>query len=255
MTKRGILRAGSWALTVVILFVGVAGVFALYMRHKFNPDPPSNDFSKPASALETQQQDIEQFARLLAMDRSFSPAARAEANRRIAELQSEHTPIDRERFHVALLRITALADNGHTNLYYGRVDMETFIPVRVMLFADGLYVLRAKSAYSDLLGARVETIEGRPTRDVIESLEQLHGGTEGWRRNYAAIYVQSPEILYGNAIGSLPDKTHWTFRLPNGNEVTRTLSGEISDENEPHGQMARWLSPQKMKRSPRTGVR
>jgi hypothetical protein len=97
------------------------------------------------------------------------------------------------------------------------------------------------------LGARVETIEGRPTRDVIESLEQLHGGTEGWRRNYAAIYVQSPEILYGNAIGSLPDKTHWTFRLPNGNEVTRTLSGEISDENEPHGQMARWLSPQKMK--------
>jgi hypothetical protein len=96
------------------LFLVVAGVFALCMRHKFNPDPPSNDFSKPASALETQQQDIEQFARLLAMDRSFSPAARAEANRRIAELQSEHAPLDRERFHVALLRITALADNGHT---------------------------------------------------------------------------------------------------------------------------------------------
>jgi hypothetical protein len=141
------------------------------------------------------------------MDRSFSPAARAEANRQIAELKSEHAPLDRERFHDALLRITALADNGHTNLHYGKGGPQNFIPLRVVLFADGLYVLRAKSAYADLLGARVESIEGRPTRDVIAALEQLHGGTEGWRRTYAAIYIQSPEILCGDAIGSRPDET------------------------------------------------
>ena len=247
MTKRGIRRAGLWTLAVIILFVGVAGVFALCMLHKFSPNPPSNNFPKPANVLEAQQQDVEQFSRLLAMDRSFSPSARAEANRRIAELKSEHAPLERERFHVALLRITALADNGHTNLDYGKDGSQNFIPLRVMLFADGLYVLRAKSAYADLLGARVESIEGRPTGDVIAALEQLHGGTEGWRRIHAAIYVQSTEILYGDAIGSRPDQTHWTFRLPNGTEVTRTLPGEFSAENEPHAPMTRWLSPQKMK--------
>jgi hypothetical protein len=250
MTKRGILRVGLWALAVVVLFVGAAGGFALCFLHKFSPDPPSNDFPEPANALEAQQQDIEQFSRLLAMDRSFSPAARAEANRQIAELKSEYAPLDRERFHVALLRTTALADNGHTNLYYGKGGPQNFTPLRVVLFVDGLYVLRAKSAYADLLGARVESIEGRPTRDVIAALEQLHGGTEGWRRTYAAIYVQSPEILYGDAIGSRPDQTNWTFRLPNGSEVTRTLPGEISGENEPHAEMTRWLSPQKMKGEP-----
>jgi hypothetical protein len=250
MRKRGILRAGVWALAVIILFVAAAGGFVLCMFHKFNPDPPSSDFPKPANALEAQQQDIEQFSRLLAVDRSFSPAARAEANRQIAELKSEHAPLDRERFHVVLLRITALADNGHTNLHYGKGGSQHFIPLRVVLFADGLYVLRAKSAYADLLGARVESIEGRPTRDVIAALEQLHGGAEGWRSTYAAIYVQSPEILYGDAIGSRPDQTHWTFRLPDGSEVTRTLPGEISGENEPHAQMTRWLSPQKVKDEP-----
>jgi hypothetical protein len=250
MTKRAILRAGLWALAVVVLFIGVVGGFALCMLHKFSPDPPSNNFLKPANALEAQQQDIEQFSRLLAMDRSFSPVARAEANRQIAELKSEPAPLDRERFHVALLRITALADNGHTNLYYGKGGPQNFAPLRVVLFADGLYVLRAKSAYADLLGARVESIEGRPTRDVIAALEQLHGGSEGWRRTNAAIYVQSPEILYGDVIGSRPDQTHWTFRLPNGSEVTRTLPGEISGENEPHAEMTRWLSPQKMKGEP-----
>jgi hypothetical protein len=245
MTKRGILRAGLWTLAVVVLLVGAVAGFAVYFHHKFSPDPPSNDFPKPANALEAQQQDIEQFSRLLAMDRSFSPATRAEADRQIAELKSEHAPLDRGRFHVALLRIAALADNGHTGLY--RKGGQNVTPLRAVLFADGLYVLRAKSAHADLLGARVESIEGRPTRDVIAALEQLHGGTEGWRRTNAAIYVQSPDILYGDAIGSRPDQTQWTFRLPDGSEVTHTLPGEISGENEPHAEMARWLSPQKMK--------
>src|SRR5262252_8040002 len=160
MTKREILRAGLWALAVVILFVGVAGSLALCLLHKFSPDPPSNNFPKPANALEAQQQDIEQFSRLLAMDRSFSPTARAEANRQIADMKSEQAPLDRERFDVALLRITALADNGHTNLYRKR-SPQNLIPLRVMMFTDGLYVLRAKSEYVDLLGARVESIEGR----------------------------------------------------------------------------------------------
>src|SRR5471030_2927890 len=150
MTKRGILRAGLWALAVVVLCVVAVGGIALCFLHKFSPNPPSNDFPKPANALQAQQQDIEQFSRLLAMDRSFSPVARAEANRQIAELRSEYAPLDRERFHVALLRITALTDNGHTNLYYGKGDPGNFTPLRVVLFADGLYVLRAKSAYADL---------------------------------------------------------------------------------------------------------
>jgi hypothetical protein len=247
MTKRGIFRAGLWALAVVALVLGGVGGFALCFVHKFSPAPPSANFPHPANALEAQQQDIEQFARLLAMDRSFSPAARAQANRQIAALKFAHTPLEAGRFHVALLRITALADNGHTNLYDGKGGPENYTPLRVVLFADGLYVLRAKQAYADLLGARVESIEGRPTREVIAALEQLHGGAPGWRRTEAAIYVQSPEILYGDAIGSRPDQTQWTFRLPNGSAVTRTLPGEISGEHEPHAQMLRWLSPQEMK--------
>ena len=163
MTKGRILKTVLWALAVVVLFAGIAGCFAFCLRHKFSPDPPPSNFPEPANALEAQQQDIEQFSRLLAMDRSFSPAARAEADRRIAELKSEHMLLDKERFRVALMRITALADNGHTGLYFGKGG-QNLMPLRVAQFADGLYVLRAKSAYADLLGARVESIEGKPVR-------------------------------------------------------------------------------------------
>lgn len=246
MTKGRILRTVLWALAIVVLFGGMAGSFAFCLRQKFSPNPPPSDFPKPADALEAQQQDIEQFSRLLGMDRSFSPAARTEADRRIAELKSERVLLDKERLRVALMRIAALADNGHTGVYFGKGG-QNFMPLRVTLFADGLYVLRAKSAYADLLGARVESIEGKPVREVIAVLEQLHGGAEGWRRNNAATYIQSPEILYGAGVGSRSDQTNWTFRLPDGSEVTRALPGESAGESEPLAQMSRWLSPQKMK--------
>ena len=247
ITKRGMARAGLWGVTLIVLLVGTGGSFALYFLHEFNPDPPRNDFPAPADALEAQRQDIEQFSRLLAMDRAFSPAARAAANRRTAELRAERIPLDSATFRVALMRITALADNGHTSLDDERNSGPNCVPLRLMRLGDDLYVLRAKSGYTDLLGARVDNIDGRPTLEVLATLEQLHGGAEGWRGILAALYVQSPEILYGAGIGSRPDQTLWTFRLLDGTETTRTLAGEVSGDTEPHGLMTRWLSPQRMK--------
>ena len=247
MTKRRMLRAGLWVLALVILLIGAGGVFALSLHHKFNPDPPRDDFPIPANALEARQQDIEQFSRLLAMDRSFSPTARAEAQRQIAGLKAERVPRDSGRFRVALMRIAALADNGHTSIELNQDTWPNYVPLRVMWFADGLYVLRAKSPYADLLGARVANIDGRPTLEVLAALKQLHGGADGWRRIHAALYIQSPEILYGAGLGSRPDQTTWKLRLPDGTETTRTLAGEVPGVGEPHALMTRWLSPQAMK--------
>jgi hypothetical protein len=76
VSRRWILTSGLRALAIVVLLLAAVGGFALCFHHRFSPDPPSNNFPQPASALEAQRQDIEQFSRLLAMDRSFSPARR-----------------------------------------------------------------------------------------------------------------------------------------------------------------------------------
>src|SRR5215467_7622581 len=102
MRKRRILLVGSGALAGLLL---LAVAIALCFLHRFSPNPPPSDLPPAADALAAQRQDVEQFARLLAMDRSFSPAARAEANRRIAELSSGHTPLAPGAFRVALMRI------------------------------------------------------------------------------------------------------------------------------------------------------
>jgi hypothetical protein len=251
VTKRGIVIAGLWAVALVVLLAVAAGGFALYLRHRFSPAPPPAEFPRPVDARDAQQQDLEQFSRLLAMDKSFSAAARAEAERRIAALRAARLPLDSGRFRVELMRIVALADNGHTALDGKKGALANCIAIRTTLFADGLYVLRAKAAAADLLGARVESIDGRATAEVLALLMQLHGGADGWRRVHAALYVHSPQILYGVGIDPRPDQTTWTFRLADGTETARTLPAEDC-EREPNGLMARWLSPQALQDEPQT---
>jgi len=251
VTKRGIVIAGLWAAALALL-LAVAGLsLAFYFIHRFSPAPPSVDFPQPSNALEAQRQDIEQFSRLLAMDKAFSPAAREEANRQIAALRAARVSLDGGHFRVALMRTVALADNGHTSLDGKKDALPNCVPIRSTWFADGLYVLRAKAVYADLLGARVESIDGKPAADVLAALMRLHGGATGWRRVHAVLYVQSPEILYGAGLGFRPDETTWTLHLTNGTEATRTLSGEDCDR-EPNGLMTRWLSPQKTQGEPET---
>jgi hypothetical protein len=97
------------------------------------------------------------------------------------------------------------------------------------------------------LGARVEAIESRPTDQVLSTLETLQGGSEGWRQIFAAVYATSPEILYGAGLAARPDETKWTFRMPDGVVVERTLAAEaVRDLNGwPRGMTgSRWLSPE-----------
>jgi hypothetical protein len=174
--RRYILRSFGIVGGVVLVLVLVAGGLYLIFDRKFTPAPPAADFPAPHSALEAQQQDLSQFARLVALDRFYSPQARAEAEKRIAEIAAKHTPLDPAHFRVALQGIVALADNGHTRLYSSDNNGSNILPIRVTQFSDGVYVMWAEDAERDLVGARVEQVEGRPVVDALAKLDTLQGG-------------------------------------------------------------------------------
>ena len=230
---RKFLKVGGIALGVVLLLIASAGGLVYAMMRHFYPSPPQAKYSKPNDPLEAQRQDLNYFAKLIAMDRSYSTEARAEAQRRLAELADLNTVIPRPNFRVALMEIAALADNGHTRLDSDSDADPMELPVRVAAFSDGIYVLHATKAYADLLGGKIISIDGHPIDEVMAQLEQLRGGTPQWRKTYAQVYISWQDVLVGAGIA--PDRAHstWTVTSPSGTTVTRTLKTYTPSPDEP----------------------
>jgi hypothetical protein len=236
-------RISLIAIVLILLTVTGAGGFLAGMRHHFHPAAPPQPHRPPvASKLDAQRQDIRYFRQLIALDRSFSPADRTEANRRLDALEALGTLLDRPHFRVSLMQIDALADNGHSRVEYERSAAPMELPVRVAAFSDGLYIMRATAINADLLGSRVTAIDGQAIDVVMAKLEQLRGGTPQWRRLNASQYLPLQDLLFG--IDVAPDMQHsnWTVQTPVGAIITRRLEAYVPTAAEPAVSLNRWLS-------------
>lgn len=243
--------AARIGMVVVALIIAVSavlgGLYYLFGMH-FYFDPPRADYPKPTSPLEAQRQDLDYFRKVLALDRSFAPAARRAAEARIAALEKLTAALPGQKLHVALMQIVALADNGHSKLRATDGPRKVLmVPLRVSRFAEGFFVMRAKSPYSDMLGGRVESIDGVPFDQVLAKLKTLRGGTDTFRTDNAAVFIEDQELLYGVGIARDPRQSEWTVRLPDGRLVTHMLKGytDKGDMLFVYGQ--RWRSPEPMK--------
>ena len=105
---------------------------------------------------------VEQFVR---DDKSYAPAAKAEALRHVGRLPAHLG--DPARFELETARIVALANNGHSAFFPPQWTLRfARSPVRFGLFADGLYVIAAPPEHRRMLGKAVTHINGRTWQDL-----------------------------------------------------------------------------------------
>jgi hypothetical protein len=245
--KRIALRFLEVAAALAFIVCAPVGLFFLLMTLKFNPEPPAWHYPKPASALAAQRQDIDAFRQLIALDRSYSDSARATAARATDQLAALDTPLAQEKFRVALMRIVALADNGHSRLGSDPGALPRELPVRVARFSDGLYITRAKSGLKELLGSRVTAIDGVPIEAAVKTIEALRGGTSGWRQINASVYLTVQDVLYGAGIAASPARSVWSVTTPSGANISRVLDAYEPPKDEPFEFAPRWYSPEPLK--------
>jgi hypothetical protein len=229
------------ALTCLLLLV-LAGAIVGLIKWHFYPSPPELPTAKANSELDAQRQDLAYFNKLIALDRAFSPAARAAADRRIAELQALPAPLDHAHWRVALMQITTLADNAHTSVGSDTGALPRELPVRVAIFPEGAYVMRAKDAAADLLGGRIVAIDDTPIDIVLARLKTLRGGLPQWREIYASRYITYQDLLHGLDIAPDADRSSWAVITPEGASLTRTLEAAEVSADRPDPFPKRWLS-------------
>lgn len=245
---RMVIRIVIFAVVLAVLVVAAGGGLFYAFNQHFYFAPPIADYPKPASALEAQRQDLDYFRKLMELDRSFSPVTRAQAERRIVELQELSSALPQQKLHVALMQIMTLADNGHTKMRAAVEGRKVLMaPLRIASFTEGFYVMRAKAPDRDMLGGRLESIDGVPFDQILHAFETLRGGKEAFRRDSAAAYLPDQELLYGLGIARAPDRSSWTVRLPDGRTVAHMIVAEPETDQPQYTHGRRWRSSQPMK--------
>ena len=177
--------------------------------------------------------------------RAMTPAARERALALLDEAGARAATLSKPALHVRLLEVLGLADNGHDTLTFGsdaaRPDLR--MPYRVGWFADGLVILRATGAASDLAGGRIEAIDGLTPAELYQRLAPLAGGVESQRRLSLGLVLESPQLLFVVKAARQADRLSLRVRMPDDSVVERTVQA-IAGRDVPRGFGAeRLLSP------------
>jgi tetratricopeptide repeat protein len=103
---------------------------------------------------------------------------------------------------VELARIVARVGDGHTFINLADPALGYHVlPLRLYLFADGLYVTAAARDYAALVGKRLTAIGGVPAAEALRRAEEVTSrDNESGLKAYAVLPLVIPEILAGLGI-------------------------------------------------------
>lgn len=202
----------------------------LVARFQYGPPEPGPAEVDDQSA--GQSADAAYLARFPEFDRAYSRAARAEAQRLLTRLQADAGSLSHEQFVLRVAEIAALADNGHTSIGENAFKKNTpRLPLRTYQFADGLYVVWAAPALADLLGARIDAIDGRTIGDLNAAMRRYAGGTDARRQRALTAMLESPALLQAAGLASARDALTLRGVLLTGAAFERRIAAEERDRS------------------------
>lgn len=217
--------------SAVVVALGAA-VYVIYPQ--ILKAEPTASYPRPRNTAEANLQDIDFLGRLIEVDRSFTPEARAAFSAGIADLKGRAGELSPTQLEMEAARLVALADNGHTNVKgVSRGLTLNALPVRINRFAEGYFVTRARPEHADLLGARIEAINGQTPEALVAALAPYTGGPPSFRREAATSILLSPAALAAAGFGENDDRASLTMTLATGEEITRELVAEAEPASGP----------------------
>ncbi len=230
------------ALFVLPVVAGVA--YFGVQKALFDPKAPSAKYPRPGNAREAQLQDLDFMANDLALDRSYSPAARAAAKTVLEELKGRAGRLSDPEFELGIARISAFADNAHSNvLGLLRAGKYPRLPIRTYWFSDGFHVVRAYEGFENLLGARIVAADGKPMSEIESILRPYVGGPEEYFHAFPLSYLfEFPAFLHAAGVTKAADAVTLTLEYPDGRREDVVFEGAYEEAAGPTGYPYQMLS-------------
>ena len=178
--------------------------------------------------------------------KAFVPKTRARALALIDDLEHRASSLSNAQYLLGLMQVPAIAQNAHDSLDIGDGAWmpSTRLPLRLIWFPDAIIVARAGPNESDLLGARVLRVEGLTASQLLERLRPLSGGSDTYRKWNLMWVVENGGMLHALGIGRDPDRLQFSFLLPDGREISRTVAFVPKSQLPAGANPARYWSPE-----------
>lgn len=209
----------------IVLLVAMAAATIAYLMYPVWKSYPEADYPPAATEVDKNRQDLAYLSHLPEIDRSFTKEKRRAFARALERLIPQSADFDRAKLTLEAARLAALADNGHTNVITQLGDMSfKSVPIRLGVFADGLYVVKAPGDYKDLIGARLLAVNDHPIDAITAAFRPFIGGPPALLRQHVPRLIIAPELLTAAGLNGSPDSSYYRFRLANGTMIDRILT-------------------------------
>ena len=170
--------------------------------------------------------------RLLARElkrRAYAPFAlisEEDFDREVARLDGQIPGLTDTQIIVAMMRLTALLDDGHAGIRMpdGNPELSRLVQLEFFLFAEGLFVIAAGPGYSRLLGAEVETIGGRTVDEAVAALGPLIARDNDQQVKFQVpAFLRRTAILHGLGLTADLGRVTLAVRFPDGSSGEATV--------------------------------
>ncbi|HEX7113316.1 MAG TPA: hypothetical protein VF216_12795 [Mizugakiibacter sp.] len=242
--RRRLLRLGIALAMVAALAASAKPAFMWLLMREYYFAAPVAHYPPPRSRAEAMRQDLDYLARFPELDRSFSPQAREAFRRQLDALTKRADTLTLPAFAMAVSRLLALADNGHTNVRPpDRAALLNRVPLRFGWFAEGLFVVRAKPEQAALLGAHVLAVDDVPAERLLQRLKPYYGGTFEHLRADSAFMLESPDALHAIDAALPADRLQLEVARADGTRATVEVPALPPDPHSPDVWPERQLAP------------
>jgi hypothetical protein len=245
MRLRGIVKWTLASVGVVALLLGGL-LFALFRT--FYPSQPDADFAPTQDVATAQQQDFDYFQHYFELNRTFTPATLEQARKRLAEHRAKAGSLSPAQFDLAIASVVAFADNGHSRVHpAGLARRHNRIPCRLYRFADGYYIVRARPACAELLGAKLQAIDGRSVDEVANRMFEFFGGPRNHYDQFASpFFLESPALLNAAGVAREADRMRLSVTKQDGSAQEVQIVADAPDPDSVTFFGNEYLSPQRL---------
>jgi hypothetical protein len=211
-------------------WLAIAAVLAWFGRNilliaatilAFHPIPVPPIFQgEPETVAEARAQDMRHFRHVRRNERSMDPDMQERFDAAVASLEQAAPDLTDAEFQLALARVQAVIDNGHSNGSATRM-VQPFDrwPIRTTWMDGELRVLRALPEQADLLGAELTHINGLPAAEVLLRFRDAFGGVDASFFTFAPLLLETPDYLAAIGINT----PSLRFRFDDGRLEERQL--------------------------------